>query len=1041
MKSLIRWSVARPVAVTVLTLAVMVFGAVALRELAVDLLPSVEVPRVSITTQYEGVAPQEVETLLTRPIEQALSTIEGVEKIEAVSSEGLSRVQLQFVWGTELQEALDDIRAALDRVRPNLPEDADPPSVYKFDLSTVPVAFLGVSGDGDPRRLKFLAEDELSRSIERLPGVASVDVSGGQDREIQVVLDANRLIALGVSSEQVIQALAKENRTVSAGEMEDRGREVVIRTTGEFERLEDMLDVVVTTREGTALRIRDLGGVVDSIRRIRSRLWIDGVEGIRLRIFKQSGANTVEVADTLKSELEHLNQRYAGRAQLSFIWDSSEFIRASVTNVQSSAGYGALLAVVVLLLFLRDLRATLVVATAIPVSIIATFAVMHFQGMTLNVISFGGLALGVGMLVDGAIVILESIYRKREDGLGTLAAAVAGASEVGSAVVAGTLTTLAVFVPVVFVGGFAGIFFGELALVVTFALACSLVVALTVVPMLSGRWLKPNPAPERGFVEWLGKRFAALDRAYGRMIGAALEAPMAVIIAALALLIGSFSLVPRIGTELMPESDEGRLEISVELPVGTPLETTQALVRDLERGIRESLHPGELEHMITTAGPDNWWRPGGGNEGKLDITLVPSSERARGIDEVMSGVQAVVRGAPGAKIQVRKSTANLLTRIARGGDDRLVVEIRGHDLDTADSLAQQVIELATSTPGVTFARADRELGQLEREVVVDRQRASELGVGSAEVARAIESYVLGSVASRYRDRGDEFDIRVLLQPDQRERLSALGQLPIVTPDGRSVPLSSIARVQERLGPSSISRVNQERVIRIGVGTGERPLSDVTRELQAKLDALHQPDGFNVAFSGELSEQRETFVSLVIGIVLSILLVFATMAVQFESVRSPLVVMVSIPFALVGAIISLVLTGTTLNMNSLLGVIVLVGIVVNNAIVLVDYTNQLTREHGLSLRAALIEAGTRRLRPILMTTLTTALALLPVAIAVAEGSEIQAPLARVVIGGLMTSTLVTLVLVPCVSFVTAPRREREGATADRGLDARQLHAAE
>lgn len=1041
MKWLIRWSVARPIAVTVLTLAVMMFGAVALRELAVDLLPSVEVPRISITTRYEGVAPQEVETLLTRPLEQALSTIEGVEKLEAVSSEGLSRVQLQFVWGTELQEALDDIRAALDRVRPNLPEDADPPSVYKFDLSTVPVAFLGVSGDGDPRRLKFLAEDELSRAIERLPGVASVDVSGGQDREIQVVLDANRLIALGVSSEQVIQALAKENRTVSAGEMEDRGREVVIRTTGEFERTEDILEVVVTTREGTPVRVRDLGGVADSIRRIRSRLWIDGTEGIRLRIFKQSGANTVEVADTLRREIDNLNQRYVGRAQLSFIWDSSEFIRASVTNVQSSAGYGAVLAVIVLLLFLRDIRATAVVATAIPVSIVATFALMHFQGMTLNVISFGGLALGVGMLVDGAIVILESIYRKREEGLGTLKAAVEGASEVGGAVIAGTLTTLAVFVPVVFVGGFAGIFFGELALVVSFALACSLAVALTVVPMLTGRWLKSATTPERGLSQWLGQRFAALDRAYGRLIEAALQAPVAVIVAAGAMLIGSLSLIPAIGTELMPESDEGRLEVDVELPVGTPLEATREVVLELERGIRGSLRPGELEHLITTAGPANWWRPGGGNEGKIDVTLVSSSQRARGIDEIMSGVQVVVRDTAGAKIRVRKSTANLLTRIARGGDDRLVVEVRGHDLDAADSLTQQVIELATSTPGVTFARADRELGQLEREVVVDRQRASELGIGSAEVARAIESYVLGSVASRFRDRGDEFDIRVLLQPEQRAHLSALGQLPIVTPDGRSVPLSAIARIEERLGPSSISRVNQERVVRIGIGVGQRPLSDVIGELQEKLDALPQPEGFTVAFSGELAEQQQTFSGLLIGIILSVLLVFATMAVQFESVRSPLVVMVSMPFALVGAIIALVLTGTTLNMNSLLGVIVLVGVVVNNAIVLVDYTNLLTRERGVPLREALITAGTRRLRPILMTTLTTVLALLPVAIAASEGSEIQAPLARVVIGGLTSSTLVTLVLVPCVLFVTAPRREREGATAEPGLESAQLRAAE
>ncbi len=1029
MKALIRWSVSRPIAVTVITLAVMLFGAVALRELSVDLLPSVEVPRISITTQYEGVAPQEMETLVTRPIEQALSTIEGVDQIEATSSEGLSRVQLQFTWGTELQEALDDVRAALDRTRASLPEEADPPSVYKFDLSSMPVAFLGMSGEGDPRRLKFLAEDELSRAIERLPGVASVDVNGGQDREIHVTLDASRLVALGVSSEQVVQALAKENRTVSAGDMRDRGKEVVIRSTGEFENPNDLLDVVVTARDSTPIRVRDLGGVVDSIRKVRSRLWVDGVEGIRLRVYKQSGANTVEVVDRLRGEIDSINEVYGSRAKLSFIWDSSDFIRASVMSVQSSAGYGALLAVLVLLVFLRDVRATLVVATAIPISIIATFAVMFFRGMTLNVISFGGLALGVGMLVDGAIVILESIHRKRDEGLSAFDAAVEGAGEVSTAVVAGTLTTLAVFAPVVFVGGFAAVFFGELALVVTFALACSLVVALTVVPMLAGRWLRDAPKQSENRVSaWLARLQERLERAYGRLIGAALDAPGAVVLASGALLACSLAFIPQVGLELMPETDEGRIDVSLELPVGTPLEVTASVVNDLEQNIRTSLRPGELDHIVSNAGPESWWRPGGSNEGKLELSLVSASERERRVDDILASFQSFAHSIPGARVQLRKATNNILTRIVRRGDDRLAIEIRGHDLEVADQLTEQIVESVQRIPGVTFARADRELGQLEREVIVDRERASELGIGSAEVARTIESYVLGTVATRLRERGDEFDIRVQLREDQRDQLSDLANLPIVAPDGTSVPLSALARIEQTLGPSSISRLNQERVLRIGVGTAERPIGDVIEDINQRLAEIPVPSGFSVDLAGELSEQQETFVSLLIGIVLSILLVFATMAVQFESWRKPLMVMVSLPFALIGVIASLLLTNTTLNMNSLLGVIVLVGIVVNNAIVLVDYTNQLTLDGKMPLRAALIEAGTRRLRPILMTTLTTILALLPLATAAAEGSDIQAPLARVVVGGLTTSTLVTLLLLPCVFFLTARRSERLGAAA-------------
>ncbi len=1027
MKGLIRLAVSRPVGVTIIYLAIALFGIVALRRLAVDLMPAVDVPRVSITTTYEGVAPEEIETLVTRPIEQATSTIEGVERIEAVSSEGLSRVQLQFAWGTELDQALDDIRVAIDRIRARLPEDADPPNVYKFDLASVPVAFLGVVGGGDQRRLKYLAEDELSRALERVPGVASVTVDGGLDREIRVSLDSSRLVALGVSANQVAEALARENRTVSAGDMEDRGREVVIRTAGEFESIDEISQVVVTTRDGAPVQVQDLGVVIDTIRKVRSRLFIDGEPGIRMRVYKQSGANSVEVAATVRDEIAHLNDLYSGRAKLEMLWDSSDFIKSAVTNVQSSAGIGALLAGLVLLLFLRNVRATLVVATAIPLSIVATFALMYYRGMTLNVISFGGLALGIGMLVDGAIVILESIYHKRSQGSASREAAVEGASEVSSAVVAGTLTTLAVFVPVVFVGGFAGVFFTEMALVVTFSLLCALAVALSLVPMLAARLLREPKAessekPRRPMLlTRLGGRAAAvfgralerLDEAYERLLRGTLAAPWAIVVGAVVLLGSSLALAPRIGVELMPEADEGRVDVSVELPVGTPLDVTTTVIKDVERRILGALRPGELEHTMTSSGPPAWWRPGGSNEGSVDVTLVPVSDRTRGIAEIEAAVRRAVDGVPGAKIQVRLGSANILTRIVRRGADRLAVEIRGHDLVVADGLGRRVAEIMESVPGITFARPDRELGQLERVLHVDRERAAELGLGSADVASAVEHYVLGRVATRYRDEGDEFDIRVQLGGSERERLEQLPNLPIVTPTGERVALQSLVRVEERRGPSSISRINQERTLRIDAGTADRPLDEIASDLRARLAGLAVPEGFAIELSGELSEQEETFESLLIGILLALFLVYATMAVQFESVRHPLVVMVSVPFAFIGVVLTLLATGTTLNMNSFLGAIVLVGIVVNNAIVLVDYTNLLRREHGLPVIEAVLTAGRRRLRPILMTTLTTAMGLLPLAFGAVEGSEIQAPLARTVVGGLATSTLVTLLLVPSV----------------------------
>jgi HAE1 family hydrophobic/amphiphilic exporter-1 len=1027
MKGLIRLAATRPIGLTLIYIAVVLFGLVALRQLAVDLLPSVDMPRISITTRYEGVAPEDIETLITRPMEQATSTVEGVERIEATSSEGISRVQLQFAWGTRLQTALDDVRVAVDRLRARLPDGADAPTVFKFDLSSVPVAFLGLTGDGDQRRLKYLAQEDLSRALERLPGIASIDVTGGRDREIRVSLDPARLSAVGVSAEQVAQALARENRTVSAGNMLAAGRQVVIRTEGEFGKLADIEAVVVATRGNQPIRVGDLGAVVDTIREVRGELFIDGTPGIRMRVFKQSDANTVEVVKELKEELGRLNQVYEGRAQLGMLWDSSDFIRAAVTNVQSSAGIGAILAALVLLVFLRSVRATLVVATAIPVSIIATFALMHFQGMTLNVISFGGLALGVGMLVDGAIVILENIYRKRSEGLSAFDASIEGAHEVGSAVVAGTLTTVAVFAPVVFMGGFAGVFFSEMAEVVTFALACSLIVALTLVPMLAGRLLSRRSSfrwPLFGHLSGLAERlFTTLERLYQSVLVSALALPWAVVVGAVVLLGSSVVLTKSIGTELMPSADEGRLDVSVELAVGTPLETTNPAVQEVERRVRAALRPGELEHVLTTVGPEAWWRSTGSNEGQVGLVLVPAKRRSRSLDTIEKEVTRAVEGIPGVSTQVRQSSSNILTRILRRGADRLSVEIRGHDLARADALAEQVTAMLREVPGVTFARPDVEMGQLERVLRVDRARAAELGLGGAEVAAAVEAYVLGRVATRYRDGGDEFDIRVGLSEAARERLEQLPELPILTPSGQSVPLHSLVTVDERRGPSSIQRVDQERVLRVSAGTTGRPFGEIAADVERRLLDLPVPDGFRVGLGGELAEQKAVFAGLFLGILLACFLVYTTMAVQFESALHPLIVMVSVPFAFIGVVLALILTGTTFNMNSFLGSIMLVGIVVNNAIVLVDYTNRLRREQGFELHRALVTAASRRLRPILMTTLTTVLALLPLALGTAEGSEIQAPLARAVVGGLVTSSLVTLLLVPSVYYLLERRRRQ------------------
>jgi HAE1 family hydrophobic/amphiphilic exporter-1 len=1038
-KGLTALSVRRPIGVAVLCAVVCILGWIAMVRLPVDLLPEVDFPRISIVTSYEGVAPEEIENLLTRPIEQAVSTIDGVTEITGESAEGLSRVQLQFDWGIDLDNAVNDIRAQLDRLRARLPEDAEQPIVLKFDISATPIATLGLSGTGDPRRLRYFADELLTRRLERLEGIASVQVNGGRVRELRVELDLASLVALGVTGDQVVQALSTNNRNVSAGDMAEAGREVLVRTLGELETVEDIRNVLVTRRSGRAtstqdlpnaagrpVYVRDVATVSDGFQELKGDQWVDGQPGIVMRVSKQSGANTIEVVERLKAELARINEEHAGRARVIIVNDSAQYIEASITNVRESALVGAGLAVLVLLCFLRDLRATLVITLVIPFSILATFVLMYFNGYSLNLISFGGLALGVGMLIDNAIVILENIYRKHEEGLSPRQAAIDGAREVTAAIVSGTLTTIAVFAPVVFLQGFAGVFFTELAMVVVFSQLASLIVAITLVPVLAARLLgrrRTSAGRSARIAQWLERRLTTVESTYLRLLRAALRARGLTIVASLVVLLGAYRLVGVIEVELMPETDEGVVDLDFELPVGTPVERTRDVVHELERRIHGVVKREEILNIVSSAGPDNPYQPGGGHEGEVELTLVPVSQRERGSAEIVNAMREVALGIPDIKVRIRQRTTNPLQRFMRGSQgERLVVEIRGHELAVAATLAERVERIMKEVPGIADVRVGREEGLQERTISVATARAADLGLTRAEVAQTLETYVLGRVATRLRDGGDEYDIRVMLREQDRAQTAQLGELPILTARG-VVPLSAVADIGTRRGPASIEREGQERVLSIIGGLGERPLGAVVADLEAAIAAIELPAGFSIEVAGEAREQEKTFAGLKIGIVLAILLVFAVMAVQFESLRHPLIVMSAVPFGFVGVVAALVVTGTTFSLNAFLGSIVLVGISVNNAIVLVDFAKQLRHQEGLDAVAAIIEAGRRRLRPILMTTATTVLGMLPIALAIGEGAEIQAPLARVIFGGMVVSTLITLVLLPALYVLTDNKRLR------------------
>lgn len=1047
--SLVASSVGRPIGVAVFTAAIVVVGSVALDRLPVDLLPEVDFPRISIITRYPGVGPEEMENLVTRRIERAVSTVDGVTRIEGVSGEGTSRISLQFDWGQNLDAAVSDVRALIDELGDALPPDASKPNVLKFDISAVPIATIALSGASDPRRLRYLAEEVLSRRLERIPGIAEVTVRGGRVREIRVELEQAKMAALGVTADQVVNAIARDNENVSAGDMVESGREVLVRALGERQSPSAIGDVLVTRRSGRAagpdelpnpngrpVYVRDVAAVRDTFQEIESEQFVDGVPGVVMRVTKQSGANTVETVAELEAEIARINEEAAGQYKVSVITESAKFIESSIGNVRDGVLLGSGLAILILLFFLRDIRATLVVTLAIPFSVMATFALMFFSGLSLNLISFGGLALGIGMLVDNAISVLEIIYRKHEEeGLAPRAAAIAGTREILPAITAGTLTTVVVFAPVIFLSGFAGVFFSELALVVVFSLGCSLLVAVTLVPALAAILLtrrRPRPAWAERVAAFFERALVWLETLYRRTLLVVTRARWFAAALAVVLFAGALRLAEEVDVELMPETDEGLVDLDFELPVGTPVERTRAVVKDLERRLKEALREDEVVNMVSSAGPDNPYSSGGGHEGEVEMMLTPVSQRSRSATEIMAAMRKATADIPDARIRIRQRTTNFLQRLMRGrGGERIAVDIRGHDLDTARALAERVEAVMKRVPGIADTRIGREEGLEERTVVVRTAQAADLGVQRPEVQRTLETYVLGRVATRYREAGEEHEVRVVLRKEDRARVSQLGALPIITPRGL-VPLASIAELGLREGPGSIDREGQERVLQVQGGLGDRPIAEVTADLGAAIATIEHPSSFSIVLSGEGREQREVFAGLGIGALLAVMLVFAVMAVQFESVRFPLLVMLAVPFGAIGVVLTLLATGTTFNLNSFLGCIVLVGIAVNNAIVLVDKTNLLRREQGMEPLAAIVEAGRVRLRPILMTTLTTILGMLPVALAGGEGSEVQAPLARVVLGGLFASTIITLLFVPALYLLTERKARGAGAAQDGEL---------
>ena len=1011
-----RFAVNRPVFTVMAVLIVIILGTISLFRLPIDLMPDITYPTLSITTRYTNASPEEVEQLITRPIEEAMSAVPGAESVSSVSGEGISNVRVNFTWGTELSTAASDVRERLDRVIARLPADADRPTLSKFDLASFPILILGASSHMDPGQTRRVIDTQVKYRLERLPGVASISTIGGRDREIHINLSADRIKALGLSIDQLLRKIKAENVNVPAGPSRRGNLEIMIRTPGQYSSLKELADTVIAERAGAPVRLRDVAQVEDAWQKVIRIVRVNNKPGIRMSVNKQSGTNTVEVARGVLKEIDRIN-RDIPQIQITPIIDTSDYIQRSITNVGTSILYGGTLAIFVLLFFLRNIGSTAVIATAIPISVIATFSLMYFGHFTLNLMTLGGLALGIGMLVDNAIVVLENIYRMREAGLDPKEAAIKGSEEVTPAILASTLTTLAVFLPLVFVRGMSGIMFQKLAYVVSFALACSLVAALTLVPMLASRMLpagqfqkRGNSQGNRSLFSISARIFKRLEQEYILLLRFALRRPILIIAGSLLILAGSLMLIPYIGVEFMPSTDEGEVRVYAEMEVGTRLELVDAVFRHIEQVVKKEVP--EIKNTTTYIGGSSW-RPRGSHMGQMRIALKPKTERSRSSEEIAVALMGKLKNVPGARIRTRASRGLFLLRMGSSGGDRVEVEIRGYDLKVADLLARRVKETLEEVEGVTDARMSRDPGNPEELIIVDRQKAADMKVTTSQIAGILQTVLTGSRASYFREGGNEYAIMVKIKDAESMPLREVLDLTLTNAEGAPVVLRNLVRVRPRKGPVMIERQDQQRVVTVSANTAGRDMGSILGDIREALRTIPVPSDFSIVLSGDYEEQQKAFRELLLSFVLALVLVYMVMASLYESLRDPFVVMFSVPLAAIGVVLMLLLTSTTFNVQTYIGCIMLGGIVVNNAILLVDHTNQLYKREGMPLREAIEEAGRRRFRPILMTAITTILALVPLAIGIGEGGEAQAPMAKAVIGGLMSSTLITLVFIPTV----------------------------
>ena len=998
----------RPVFTTMIVMLLVVFGIGSYAGLGIDLNPDVDFPLVAISVSYAGTSPEEMESLVTKPIENAVSSLSGIKNLTSVTREGSSQTTIEFEFGTDPKLAANDVREKVAAIRRRLPEQIDEPVIQRFDISAQPIMYYSLSSDsratGDIRKL---AVDVVKDELQRIDGVADVSVSGGSDREIRVAVDAKKLAAYKISMAQILEAVNGQNLNAPGGHIRGQGTDLTVRTIGKYKNVDDIEGVVVANQNGRLIRLGDVAVVDDTWAEQLMLTRTNGQASVLIAVQKQSGTNTVAIAEKVKKTMAALSAQLPPDVKVAVTRDSSQYIRSSVEDVMMSLLFGGLLAVVITFLFLQNGRATVIGAIAIPTSVIATFFLLKTMKFTLNNMSLMGLSLAVGILIDDAIVVIENIYRHMEMGKTPFEAAQSGTAEIALAVMATTLSILAVFVPVGSMNGIIGQFFQQFGLTVAFAVAFSLFVAFTLTPTLAAYWLRPetggghtSPALVKTVLDSWERGFQILLVLYRRVLDWALIHPKKLVAIAVLSLLANGMLVPYLGSEFQPSYDSGEFTVSLSAPAGTSLTKMQELVKPVENVVMQ-IPEMDTSYVVIGAG-------GQANKATLGVKLVEAGKRSRSMNAIMDELRSKFRHEGQLKVAVASSQS-----MGRGDSRPVQVALRGNDLDQLNRMAQELADLIRQIPGTVDVDVSAEQSSPEIQVTVDSLRLSDAGLDAAVVANTIQMAFLGATTrNQFNPSDKDYNIRIQLDEKHRGTMDDVTNLLMASRNGTFVRLGDVADVKLSSGPTEIDRDARQREVIVYTNVVGVSAGDVMNKIKAGMADVNLPLGYSYKFVGQAQTMMDSFAEIAKALLLAVILIYMVLSAQFESFIHPFTIMLSLPFSLTGAILALLIGGQTMNIVSLIGVIMLMGLVTKNAILLVDYANQ-RRRSGVGVAEALLEAGSVRLRPILMTTGAMIFGMMPIALGIGSGAEMRQSMGVVLIGGLVSSTLLTLIVVPSV----------------------------